>query len=83
MMCEKCWADAFDGGWGDQVDNYRRLLVERTDKPCTPRDQAGQWWDEKRRIDTRTESGGSVPSCQSDVPVTSHAIDVPESIIAF
>lgn len=57
MICEKCWADAFDGGYSDQVDNYRRLIQERKDNPCNPREQAGQWWDEERQVDTRREEG--------------------------
>jgi hypothetical protein len=53
-MCEKCWADAFDFGQSDQAENYRRLLKERKDHPCTPKEQAGQWWDEEKQCDTRT-----------------------------
>lgn len=51
-MCEKCWADAF--GSGDQPRRYRELLEERKDNPCTPRQQAGQWWDEEEQRDRRS-----------------------------
>ena len=57
MMCEKCWGDAFTIAYGsgkNQSECYRELLEERKDNPCTPKQQAGQWWDEKRQIDART-----------------------------
>ena len=34
--CEKCWHDAK----GD-ADEYARLLLKRSHKPCTPEEQAG------------------------------------------
>lgn len=34
-VCEKCWRDS---RW---YDNYRQLLEERKDTPCTPEQQAG------------------------------------------
>jgi hypothetical protein len=55
--CEKCWADAFDP-YSDQSENYRRLLEERKGHPCTPKEQAGQWWDEERQCDIRNEPKG-------------------------
>lgn len=52
--CEKCWADAYDPYNPDsQVERYQQLLKERKDNPCSPKEQAGQWWDEERQIDTR------------------------------
>ncbi|HDZ77098.1 MAG TPA: hypothetical protein ENH41_03345 [Candidatus Omnitrophica bacterium] len=54
--CEKCWADAYSkmyGGYKNQSEAYKALLAERKDNPCTPKEQAGQWWDEKRQVDTR------------------------------
>ena len=54
--CEKCWGDAFTksyGGNGDQVDWYLKLLKERKDKPCTPKEQAGDYWDEDKQMDSR------------------------------
>ena len=50
--CEKCWADAYQP-YGDQSENYRRLLKERENHPCSTKDQAGQWWDEENQIDIR------------------------------
>lgn len=55
LSCEKCWSDAYDFGQSDQTENYHRLLAERKDKPCSPREQAGQWWDEERQCDSRKE----------------------------
>lgn len=52
MTCEKCWADAYRMH-GDQVENYRVLIEKRKDNPCSPKEQAGQWWDEDRQVDTR------------------------------
>ena len=44
-MCEKCWIDAYKMEWygdGNQADNYKILLDERKENPCTPEQQAGQ-----------------------------------------
>ena len=54
--CEKCWEDAFRRSYGtgkSQAECYHDLLEERKDNPCTPKEQAGEWWDEERQIDTR------------------------------
>lgn len=52
--CEKCWTDSYDRGDGDsQYERYSVLLKEREANPCTPEQQAGQWWDEDKQIDTR------------------------------
>jgi len=55
-MCERCWGDAFlrarCTGRG-QTECYEEILKERKDNPCTPKEQAGQWWDEKKQIDIR------------------------------
>ncbi|KKM76216.1 hypothetical protein LCGC14_1382480 [marine sediment metagenome] len=57
-MCEKCWSDAFmearDTG-EPQGRPYHRLLEERKDSPCTPKQQAGQWWSEELQRDEREE----------------------------
>lgn len=37
--CEKCWADAYQGGSGSQAERYQELVRERN---CTPEQQAGQ-----------------------------------------
>jgi hypothetical protein len=52
--CERCWGDAFvmSLGGGDHVDIYHRLVKERP--PCSPQEQAGQWWDEATQRDRRT-----------------------------
>jgi len=44
MACEKCWGDAYmrmQMNGRPQYDNYRELLEERKDNPCTPEEQAG------------------------------------------
>lgn len=57
--CEKCWEDARRIHFrqprrGEELyDVYKRLLDERKDNPCTPREQAGQFWDEEKQIDKR------------------------------
>jgi len=54
--CEKCWEDAFTRAkcsHRSQTECYHELLEERKDNPCTPKQQAGQWWDEERQIDKR------------------------------
>lgn len=52
--CEKCWADAYSLE-GDQVKRYTKLWLERgkAGKPCTPKERAGQWWDEDLQRDSR------------------------------
>lgn len=45
MMCEKCWADAYDRMMmrgGNQTDRYYELLKERKDNPCTDAQQKGE-----------------------------------------
>lgn len=61
-MCEKCWSDAYRRAYpsGSQAEEYRLLLEERKNKPCSPRDQAGQWWDEERQCDMRNIGDGGV-----------------------
>lgn len=54
--CEKCWGDAYGRSictGKDQVECYSDLLIERRDNPCTPQEQAGQFWDEERQCDGR------------------------------
>lgn len=48
--CEKCWRDAR----GDYSE-YLKLLANRDldGHVCSPREQAGQWWDEKEQRDLR------------------------------
>lgn len=54
--CEKCWGDAFSISYGTsqtQSEAYQELLEERKENPCTPEEQAGQWWDNVNKIDKR------------------------------
>ena len=54
--CEKCWEDAWEMSqynFKDQPTNYKKLLEERKDSPCTAKEQAGQFWDEENQIDKR------------------------------
>ncbi len=57
--CEKCWADAYRmvmGGNADsQTEAYMQLIEERKDNPCSPKDQAGQWWDDEKQCDSRRD----------------------------
>ena len=56
--CEKCWSDAYllkRVNGKDQVDNYNFLIKQRVDSPCTPEDQAGQFWDKNLKQDKRIE----------------------------
>ena len=59
MICLRCWRDAYDGGhYGGcetQAERYGQLLDERKDSPCTPEQQAGEYWDAERGVDTRKE----------------------------
>ena len=55
-MCEKCWAEAYlksQYSTKTQTDCYLELLEERKDNPCTPKEQAGGWWDEEKQCDSR------------------------------
>lgn len=36
-----------------QYEHYNDLLEERKDNPCSPKEQAGQWWNEEKQIDKR------------------------------
>jgi len=54
--CEKCWGDAYlrmrNTGKAQYIC-YHELLIERAGNPCTPEEQAGQWWDEEKQCDRR------------------------------
>lgn len=59
--CEKCWDDAYKRMLGNcgqatkgQAEHYHDLLQERKDNPCTPKEQAGQFWNEEKQCDNRT-----------------------------
>lgn len=57
--CERCWSDAYLLAvvrGVPQADVYEDLIRDVTEghrRPCTPREQAGQWWDEARQCDSR------------------------------
>ena len=55
--CEKCWYDAYRRARSDysktQAEHYHDLLKEREQNPCTPQQQAGQFWDEEKQCDIR------------------------------
>lgn len=64
MLYEKCWADAYARVYGaarDQYEAYKELLEERKDHPCTPQEQAGDWWDEELQRDFRLDSRHGMP----------------------
>ena len=54
--CEKCWGDAYYRHittGKSQSYCYHKLLEERKNNPCSPREQAGHWWDTERQCDKR------------------------------
>jgi len=55
--CEKCWEDAsrreFSNPMKSHAEHYHDLLEERKDHPCSPKEQAGQFWDEENQCDSR------------------------------
>lgn len=53
LLEENVLSKPTDGTAVDQVMWYRKLLVERKEKPCNVKDQAGQWWDESIGVDER------------------------------
>ena len=57
--CEKCWSEAgvlYANGQGEyesKTEAYHKVLELRELTPCTPKEQAGDWWDNEKQIDTR------------------------------
>lgn len=55
--CEKCWGDAYirflNNPFHDQTKHYHNLLEVRKNNPCSPEEQAGQWWDKEKQCDKR------------------------------
>lgn len=54
--CEKCWLDASRIAAQTDVtttEAYGVIIHERKDNPCSPQEQAGQWWDEGTQSDRR------------------------------
>ena len=63
--CEKCWDDAglkAKVTGRSKVECYIELLEDRKSNPCSPKEQAGQWWDEEKQCDSRLTSPSSVPA---------------------
>jgi hypothetical protein len=58
--CEKCWGDAYRRSRATgkpQYKCYAEILEERKNKICTPKEQAGQFWDEENQCDKRILKG--------------------------
>ena len=58
FCCEKCWGDAYTRSRCNgklQGDNYNDILAERINNPCTPEEQAGQYWNKEKSCDIRKE----------------------------
>ena len=56
LNCEKCWDDAgirASTTGKTKMDCYHELLNERKNNPCTPKEQAGQFWDKEKQCDKR------------------------------
>jgi len=57
--CEKCWSDAYKRLIANPSkslrEHYEDLLIERDKHPCSPKEQAGIYWDEEKQIDKRKE----------------------------
>jgi hypothetical protein len=55
-VCEKCWRDSFKmmmATGKPQHKCYQELLESRKNSPCSPKEQAGEWWDEEKKKDRR------------------------------
>jgi hypothetical protein len=55
MSCEKCWSNAFSIAFGvkSQTEVYLEIVE---DCNHTPKERAGQWWDESKQCDTREQA---------------------------
>ncbi len=57
--CEKCWAKACARYMLDprktKIDHYYNVMkeVQKSSKPCTLKERAGQFWDEEKQCDSR------------------------------
>lgn len=59
MVCEKCWSEAFRRSCTSEklpIECYFELLEERKNNPCSPQEQAGEYWDEINQCDIRLTS---------------------------
>jgi len=71
MTCEKCWSDAYmRSRWTghSQAEEYKNLLNNRKDSPCTPEQQAGDYWDNEKQCDKREPYKGDKPGERGDKP---------------
>jgi hypothetical protein len=61
ISCEKCWEDSKalmrSGFYEDHYSAYKALMREReaAGKICSPKEQAGMFWDEEKQIDKRSK----------------------------
>ena len=60
--CEKCWGKAYTRSritGKDQATCYQEILdeVDKTGVICSPKDRAGQFWDEEKQVDRRSIDG--------------------------
>jgi len=56
--CEKCWGRAYARyriTGKSQAECYHDILKETKDNVCTPKEQAGSWWDEETQTDRRND----------------------------
>lgn len=57
--CEKCWNIARERNFSDPsksvTDHYYNVMAEaeKSDHPCSPKEKAGDFWDEENQCDTR------------------------------
>ncbi len=77
--CEKCWDDAgmrsrFNGK--SKIECYNEILEERKDTPCSPKEQAGQFWDEKTQSDSRNKKQKD-PYKGEEVPIEAYEDEPP------
>jgi hypothetical protein len=57
-VCEKCWRYAYTMSRITgrlQGDCYQDVLASRAGNPCTPKEQAGEFWDEEKQCDVRLQ----------------------------
>lgn len=75
--CEKCWSDAYLRALNTnktQTDYFHELVKERRASPCTPKEQAGQWWDEELGCDQR--------NMKARIAELLHLVDLKDSQLA-
>ena len=54
--CEKCWSDSYFKArytGKPQHECYLELLELRKDNPCTPEEQAGDYWESEQCCEKR------------------------------